>query len=639
MTPEERGPIEDLKYKLDRPDAEPVTLRRTSLSESDSAVPKQWSAAEGASSAAISMPLLKKVLYASIVFFGLMAVVAAWAFFRGDNVIKTGNVELAINAPASARAGEEISLEVTLSNRNNIPLEFVDLIMKYPLGTRLPGRTDETTRERVNLGTLAPGDEQKETFKIVLFGDKGSRVPVEASVEYRLSDSNAIFDKSVVHEVEISDAPLSVTVDIPEQVNSEQDLEIEVTVTSNAKTSIEGAALAVSYPPGFSFKSASDKPSEHNNLWRLPHLSPGETKTISIVGAIAGQDNDQKTFRFEAGIPDEKVAGKLAVLYDAELSTISLSRPNVALALDLNGSTALEQVMNGRELIKGQLRWVNNLPDKLENVEIQLVFDGNALDPLTVAPDAGVFQPQSKTIIWNRASNQKLESIDPGEDGDVRFSFSSSALGSGLEVIKNPELLLEVRFKARQVVAQGDGERKTIDLETTKRLKFNSVVQLAANALYHTDLVPTSGPLPPRVGEETVYAVTWSVVNSSNDLRDAEVQATLPPYMHWVGNHAPGNESLSFDAVESGGGEVTWKLGTVRAGAGFMTAPRQVTFLVGLTPSLAQRDTSPILLSAPTLRAVDVFTNQMVTLQTRRNLDTYIIGDPQYKSGDEKVVE
>jgi hypothetical protein len=172
-----------------------------------------------------------------------------------------------------------------------------------------------------------------------------------------------------------------------------------------------------------------------------------------------------------------------------------------------------------------------------------------------------------------------------------------------------------------------------------KKIKFNSVIQLAAKVLYFTGPLKNGGPLPPKVGSQTTYTMVWSMVNSSNSLEAGRVKAILPPYVEWLAVQAPTNEILTFTPVAAGGGEVVWDLGTVPGGTGVASPPREVAFQIGLTPSVTQAGSSPVLLSAPTLEGIDSFTRQPLSYIFNRPLDTNLTSDPQFKYGQDRVVK
>ncbi len=184
-----------------------------------------------------------------------------------------------------------------------------------------------------------------------------------------------------------------------------------------------------------------------------------------------------------------------------------------------------------------------------------------------------------------------------------------------------------------------EGTVQPIETEITRKIKLNSVVELAAQGFQRTGPLPNTGPLPLKVGQKTTYTIVWSLANSSNNLEDVRVQATLLLYMEWVGNFTPAAEPLEFVLAEGGGGEVIWKARTVRAETGSRFPRREVAFQVALTPSAGQVGKTPILLGTASFSATDSFTRQALIGEMKRPIDTFLVSEAGFKVGEEKVVE
>ena len=192
---------------------------------------------------------------------------------------------------------------------------------------------------------------------------------------------------------------------------------------------------------------------------------------------------------------------------------------------------------------------------------------------------------------------------------------------------------LDIRFTGRRITEGLPDE--PIETKASGRIKLNSIFQLATVALYHDGPFVNFGPLPPKVGAETTYTIIWSVINSSNAVREATVKATLPTYVRWLGAVSPTDESVTFNEST---GEVVWNLGLVEAGRGLVTAAREVAFQIAFRPSASQIDDAPVIIAAPTLAGIDTFTSDVLTY-TRRELDIRLLNDSKFRPGDDRVIQ
>jgi hypothetical protein len=640
----EQGPLDKLDSKLHRWHNEASPVRRSSLPHLSDDLPHDWKSEEKKSAARFSsVPVLQTALIIAILFFVGMLGVFGWLFFRDRGQVSVGNVSLEVAGPKTVKAGEEALLNLTLANANNVPLEFVDLIVEYPPGTRSADASQtELARERFQLGTLKSGEERKQTVKFVLFGEANTPMNIKVSTEYRLKDSNAIFDKTTNYGLEITDAPITLSIISPEEVSAGQDLTVDISIDGDAKTTMENATLLVHYPSGFKFKKAVPSPvSGNNSRWDFSSLKPGEKKKISIIGTLDTQDNEQRSFRAEIGTNYQVDGDKLAIIYDTDLKTVSISRSSVALSTEINGSAASEVIGNSKSNFHINVDWNNTISEAVKDGELKVIIEGEGIDRNSINVSRGFYRSSDSSINWNKTSVPALASIGPGDDGDVEFSFAGASLlaSGGKSALRNPEVNLRIRFKGNRVLPGEDGEVQPIEAEIVRKIKLNSMVELAAQGMHRTGPIPNTGPLPLKVGQKTTYTVVWSLANSSNNLEDVRVQATLPLHMEWVGSVTPSSELLEFVPAEGGGGEVIWKAGSIRAETGSRYPRREVAFQVALTPSTSQVGQTPTILGPASFSATDSFTRQALTGEMKRAIDTFLVSEAGFKVGEEKVVE
>src|SRR5207237_128879 len=132
----------------------------------------------------------------------------------------------------------------------------------------------------------------------------------------------------------------------------------------------------------------------------------------------------------------------------------------------------------------------------------------------------------------------------------------------------------------------------------------------------------------------TTYTVTWTLTNTTNDLKNGVVSTTLPPSVTWRGEFSPTSEKISFNPDTK---TVSWNVGNIGAGTGFTNSPRQVSFKVALTPSINQVSTVPPLTSDIRASAIDTYTESPLSV-TVSGLTTQF-ADGNFVSGQETVVK
>ena len=641
MIDPDRDSIERLKRKLYGRVNEAPPVRRSTLEDRTEPLPREWQPPENNMSKTklLKPGFLKRMLIGAAVLFATLLGVTIFIFYRGDNVVSSNNVAIEIQGPVSARSGESVNLEVAVTNSNPVAMEFVDLVIEYPPGTRSDTDLNQLlTRERRNLATIKPGETVKQTIKAVLFGDRDASLPVKVTTEYRLANSNAIFDSSKTYLVSINSSPVDVTLDVPDQVNANQELTLKVAVSSNTPTAIKLPLVVINYPSGFEFKQASMPPTHENNVWQLNRLSPGSKTTFTVRGVLAGQDDEQKAFRVDVGSGATENDTTIALNYGSVTKVLTIQRMSVGLSTNINGAAGAEYIAGNRERIETEVRWLNNLPTPVTDGELLVTLDGAVLDQTSVGGSRGSYNSATGILSWNKTNLEDLASIAPGASGSVHFSFQPSSLISANNYqIKNPAINLKIVFKAKRVSEAGGTE--PVESTLSRVVKISSVLQVVAKALYASGPIPNSGSLPPKVGNETTYTVTWSLVNSSSDTKETVVRAIVPPGIRFTGQTSPANENLVFNPADGGGGEVVWNIGLVQGGTGLATSPREVSFQLGLTPSLNQVGSTPLILDTPSFSAVDSFTGRTISESLRNPLDTNLKSDPQFQPGQDAVVQ
>jgi hypothetical protein len=160
------------------------------------------------------------------------------------------------------------------------------------------------------------------------------------------------------------------------------------------------------------------------------------------------------------------------------------------------------------------------------------------------------------------------------------------------------------------------------------KLKVTSPSQVSVS------LQQVSGELPPQVGKETTYELTFRVTNSSNSFTGALVTAFVPL---GAGGYVDGSVTPSLEAgrttYDPATGKLTWRLGSVPAHAGSFTAARQMAFKVRVVPSAADVGRSVPLLKNLKYQASDLFTGENISGDADDVTTASLTGDNNQGSG------
>lgn len=577
--------------------------------------------------------IFKKFFVFSLVFFLIALGYAGYMFLIRGNTVSNNNIDISVLSNAYTAGGEEYPLLLEIINKNNSPLLLVDLVVEYPKNS-VSSSTKDNDFLRMSLGTIPAGGIKNENIKITLFGEQGSTQDINISLEYRVEGSNAIFVKEKKFEISINSTPINLSVDAPTEISSNQDMTLDIKSTLNATKAVSNMLIKVDYPIGFQFDKATPEPSFGNNVWEMGDFAPGSEHSIMVFGKMIDvSDGEEKVFRVWSGSQSTADKASIETIFNTIEHFVLIQKSSIEANLLINGISSVDYAVDTKTPVQGQIRWKNNLETKITDLVITAKITGNAVNRKTISSNQGFYNSSSDTIVWDKNSQSKFAEIDPGDGGEVSFSFSPLSLYSaGGGMISSPYIDVEISVKGEQ--ADNNGVVADLTNKQIKNIKVISDLGLTNKALYYSGAYTNTGPMPPKVEQKTTYTIVWSLSNTSNNISEAKVISTLPSWMRFVGIFTPTAEDLTYNSSTK---EITWNVGRVQKGAGITDAKKEVSFQVELTPSLSQVGTNPIILNNTTLTGHDDFANVDIKVN-KTALDNKLLSDTTLPPNGGKVV-
>ena len=535
-----------------------------------------------------------KFLIGSVIFFILALGVAFYVYIGGSNVVSGENLEISVSGPVSVSGGEELSYQISIYNKNNVPLDSANLIIEYPSDTRTSaGTSAPLQRYTEEIGKLNSGEKYQKVFKALMFGEENEVKSIKITVEYRVRDSSATFYKEKLYEFVMSSSPVTLSITGPEEASAGSEVTFKVNISSNSTSVIEDVALLTDYPFGFKFISASIKPDFGDRGWFLGDISPKESRNITLKGTIDGQDGEERIFRWRAGIQNDKDKEEIATTFSSNLHQISITRPFVGLGFSINGQSSDTFTAITGDSLRGDIVYSNNIGSPLSNVEVNARLSGSIVSRYDVSAPSGYFRTSDYTVIWNKEKNNSLANLSPGQDGNLSFNIKMPGLSEFLNSsIVNPTLLVKVSIFGNNLSVL-DGGDKIVSNSKEIKIKVKTEPKIEASVIEQT-----TGKI----------RILLKLRNSVNDLSQTKVNMTLPTYLSWIGNVAPSEEGVSYNAI---GGEIVWNAGKVNALTGYSESPRQISFDLGIGEGY-ELPSNPIVLKNINTSATDDFTGAII---------------------------
>ncbi len=587
---------------------------------------RDWGTAPSVYKQKKKRPIAKTIFLGSLVFFCAALVFLLFQFISGNGQVSTKNIDIEVLGNTFTAGGEELPLQIQVTNRNSVSLEYSDLIIEYPDGA------GDVVRERVSLGNVKPGATIVETRDVVLFGPQGSLQEIQTTIEYRIKGSNAIFYKDYSHFVTLNSAPLDLIVEADSSIVSGQRTSFTVTVRANNSIVNEDVGIKVDYPIGFRYEESDQEPVFGDNIWHLGDLGSGVEKQIKFTGVMFGETGEERAFRFFVGPYSNFSNSDLAQVYSSFVHTASISRPFIGTQVLIAGIDDETVAMKAGENIPVQIKWSNNLPTRIDDVVLEVLLEGDILNESSIQNSSGFYNSNANTITWDKTNYSAFASIQPGSRNTLNFSLSSLPLYQNGSLAQDEEIRLSVSIRGKKPTEGGSLE--SIENSIQKVVQINSDIFIAADGFFNDGPFNNEGSIPPTVGQETEYTIIWSVTNSANVVADAKVTTILPTYVVYKNRVSPATESVTFNPNTR---ELTWNIGAIGRGAGLTSSGKEVAFLLGFTPSISQEGSGPLLTGQVELSARDLFTGEVLR-NTDNAVSTRITNDSGYTNSKGRVV-
>ena len=582
------------------------------------------------------MSFFTKLLIGSAIFCVIAVAAGAYLFFNGSNLISANNIDIQINGPVSIPGGEPVSFDVTAVNKNNIDLQTVDMEVSFPAGTTDPSDPTKTLQTYQKLiGDMAAGSSAKQTVSAIIFGEENLQKEITVQLTYSVKGSSAVFTKTQTYDVLINSSPITVSVSSFKQITSGQEFDLTVDLKSNSQETLKNVLLKGTYPFGYTFLSANLPPLNDKATWKIGDIPAGADRTVVIHGKLEGEDSDTRVFRFAVGAASQTSSSQIGTQYTSQSEEVTIAKPFISLAVSVDNDTPSsgDNVGQFGQSKHVTINWFNNLSSAVSNVTIDAKLSGSAYDKNSVQPDLGYFRSATDDVIWSQQTNHELASVAAGASGSVSFTITPRDLGTSDKPVVNPNILMSVSVSSDRT--QESGVSGNLSSATTRTIRISSNVSLTGRLVRSAGPFTNTGPIPPKVDQTSTYSVIWTADNTSSSVNGAQVVATLPPYVKWLGNINPSTEDLTYD---QNSGAVTWNVGNVSTYTAGSSSRKEVAFQISYQPNVNQTGQSPNLVNQATLKATDSYTG--AELQSQQDaLTTRFSTDPAYKNGDETVTK
>ena len=198
------------------------------------------------------------------------------ASHKATTRIDQGRLQLSIEAPAMALAGEPIPFRLAVTNGGAAPAENVNVWAQFDAGLSYPSPQNPV---ELSAGTIGPG--QTKTLELPLTAKAPGHFAVRASAT---GDGNLTVKAAPVG-VDVKKAELAATATGPNIAYLNQEFDWTITVSNTADTPISNVVVRATIPPEVRAKAASDggNVGPGSIEWKISDLKAREQRALKLT--------------------------------------------------------------------------------------------------------------------------------------------------------------------------------------------------------------------------------------------------------------------------------------------------------------------------------------------------------------------
>jgi hypothetical protein len=521
-------------------------------------------------------------------------------------------VAVAVKGADSVDSTDLISYKITYSNDNRVDLNNAEMLLGYAENfqpEKNPNLISENqTNSKIKIGTIKAHSKGEVEIQGKFYGPKDYVVYLNATLNYTPSNFNSLFQSTNKLGVNVRTSPITLEVAAPLEAANGNSVEYTIDYKNISNRNFDNISLQVEYPGKFNFVSANPKPTDGNKDWYVGMIGPNQSGKIKILGSINGLSEEGKTFKVSLGLPGGD--GQFIAYSQKEAVTKIISSP-LFISQTVNGGNNVNA--NAGQTLDYNIVYANNGDVGLRDAIITMEINSPVLDFSKLKLKNGAYDASRKIITWRASDIPGLAILSPGQKGQIDFNIPVyNIIPVSNENEKNFVIVSIAKIDSPDVPTPM-GSNKIIS-SNKMEMKLNSKVVLENEAFYKDADIANIGPIPPRIGKETTYAIRWKITNVSNDVSDVAVVSSMPSGVRWTGKFYPQQEQLAFDERTN---QIVWNIGKIKNAIGVVSPKKEVVFQVSVIPQVNQLDSSIFLLNPATLTGKDLFTGQDIKVETK----------------------
>ncbi|OGY33642.1 MAG: hypothetical protein A3D99_03795 [Candidatus Andersenbacteria bacterium RIFCSPHIGHO2_12_FULL_45_11] len=537
-------------------------------------------------------------------------------WYRSTNQVNATHINLAINSPAHLTAGCVIQYSVAVQNTSNVDWTAADVLFTPPTGFVFQESTPvgQVSQQNISasLGSLAANETKTFSVSGRLIGEEGETALARAEVS--ISPINYQKERITASQTAttiIGALPLDISIEAAKSAAVGERIAAIIHVRNLSDIPIEGAALKLSPPAGMQLavedSGFSPDFSVIDSFWKLPTLKPLDEIVRYSVLYVNGASGDRR----ELGISIiQQQKDRVFTLRDIS-HVVAVTSSQLTVGQTFNKDVSSKLIVAAGQRIDGAVQYKNTGSTGLTDAIVKVKFEGTGLDPATIKLTSGAYDPTTSTITWTAASLPALKNVLPGSGGEIPYSFT---------ILPYDKFPLQPNGKNQQLIATASLDSPDLPTPTGQArqvisdrflLPVQTGILLGVDAFYDDGRlgITSTGPLPPKVGEQTTYTLRTRIGSTLNDVESMKIVIVLPDGVAYTNKMYKTIGEADFNDRTN---TMTWTMPLMEGLTGRATPPQELDMQIAITPGENVRGQEVRLMQSIKATGTDSFTDGVV---------------------------
>lgn len=568
------------------------------------------------------------IFWTVVIFLLLASATLLFSAFRfGGALNSRDDIELVLTGPDTVAIGQESTWTVSYKNTGSADLNKINISIRYPDGLKLKSTepvADNLLNTSWQLGELKKGESGEIKINAQLYGEENSDKEFKVEAVYQPVNFSSDFIDSFVYVVKLGRSQFTINWELPESILPEVEQDMAWRISNTSGQEMSNVILRLITSKNFTMTSPRpeiaeivDTPEGKAYVWPARDYLNNQEINFNFKGKFSANAVGLEKFKLEISSGGEETK----ILQEIEKNIVILGE-ELAMQMTINNQSTINEITPGQKL-NYEVTIQNTSGLDLSDLKVILQVDPDMVDWNTLKTIVEPTITNIGQIVLDGNSYADLKKLDKGKELKINYELN----------IKNNIVNLSNNFRTfAQVIVGRVGEKEQTDLSFStpvQSAQIKSALKVFNYAWYRDEegFPVGTGPLPPEVGEKTVFPIDLTL-QTKNNYKQIEVTASLPSDVIWENNQTVTKGILNYNSVNR---ELLWQIDSLDESDGLVTA----RFYVSLLPQINDVGKVKNLLNSQTVKFINQEQESKIVYPA---LDTNLTG-ALYDTNKGQVVE